>query len=65
MILHQGLPNNEEVEQYSEGVNHTLLVLDDMMLKIGQSEDCVNLFTVTSHHCNISVIFLTRQANFP
>ena len=61
VILHQGLPNKEEVEQYFEGVNHTLLVLDDMMLKIGQSEDCVHLFTVTSHHRNISVIFLTQN----
>ena len=31
------------------------------MLKITQSEDCVQLFTVTSHHRNITVLFLTQN----
>ena len=65
LTLHQGLPNREELEQYSEGVKHMVLVLDDMMLKIGRSEDCVHLFTVTSHHRNISVIFLTQNLFSP
>ena len=60
-ILHQGLPNREEVEHYSEGSDHTILILDDMMLKIGKSEDCVHLFTVTSHHRNITVLFLSQN----
>ena len=65
VTLHQGLPNREEIERYSEGVKHMILVLDDMMLKIGQSEDCVHLFTGTSHHRNISVIFLTQNLYSP
>ena len=59
--FHCGLPSREEIEQYSEGNGHTILVLDDMFLKIGRSEDCVHLFTVTSHHRNISVIYLTQS----
>ena len=61
IIFHQGLPSREEVEDYSEGMDHVILVLDDLMLKITQSEDCVQLFTVTSHHRNITVIFLTQN----
>lgn len=61
IIFHQGLPSKEDIDQYTEAIDHTLLVLDDLMLKIVQSEDCVHLFTVTSHHRNVSLIFLTQN----
>lgn len=48
IIFHQGLPSKEDIDQYTEDIDHTVLVLDDLMLKIVQSEDCVHLFTVTS-----------------
>ena len=59
--LHQGLPSKEDIEQYTEGVNHTILVLDDLMLKIAQSQDCVHLFTVTSHHRNVTTVMLSQN----
>lgn len=61
IIFHQGLPSKEDIDQYTEDIDHTVLVLDDLMLKIVQSEDCVHLFTVTSHHRNVSLIFLTKN----
>lgn len=61
IIFHQGLPSKEDIDQYTEDIGHTVLVLDDLMLKIVQSEDCVHLFTVTSHHRNVSLIFLTQN----
>ena len=61
IIFHQGLPDREDLENHSEGLDHVILVLDDLMLKITQSEDCVQLFTVTSHHRNITVLFLTQN----
>ena len=61
IIFHQGLPDREDLENYSEGLDHVILVLVDLMLKITQSEDCVQLFTVTSHHRNITVLFLTQN----
>lgn len=51
----------ENIEQYSEGSEHTILVLDDIMLKICKSEDCVDLVTVTSHHRCITTIFLSQN----
>lgn len=61
LILHQGLPSKEEIEQYTEGVNHTIVVLDDLMLQAAQSQDCVHLFTVTSHHRNVTTVMLSQN----
>ena len=59
--FHQGLPSRGQIEDFSEGHDHVILVLDDLMLKITSSEECVQLFTVTSHHRNVSVLFLTQN----
>ena len=59
ITFHKGLPDRDEIEDFSEG--HVILVLDDLMLKITASEECVQLFTVTSHHKNVSVLFLTQN----
>lgn len=60
-VFHRGLPIREDLENYSEGLDHVILVLDDLMLQITQSEDCVQLFMVTSHHRNITVMLLTQS----
>ena len=61
LVLHQGLPTKEDIEKYTEDVGHTILVLDDLMLKVAQSQDCVHLFTVTSHHRNITTVMLSQN----
>lgn len=61
LSLHQGLPSKEDIEQYTEDVNHTIVVLDDLMLQVAQSQDCVHLFTVTSHHRNVTTIMLSQN----
>ena len=55
-FLHQGLPSKEDIEQYTEDVKHTVVVLDDLMLQIAQSQDCVHL---TSHHRNVTTVMLS------
>lgn len=37
------------------------VVLDDLMLQVAQSQDCVHLFTVTSHHRNVTTIMLSQN----
>lgn len=37
------------------------MILDDLVSKIVQSEDLLHLFTVTSHHRNISCVFITQN----
>lgn len=65
IIFHQDLPIKEDIESCSHGSEHTVLVLDDFMLKIVQSKDYVQLFTVMSHHRNITCIFLTQNLYLP
>lgn len=61
VVFHRGLPTREDLENYSEGLDHVILVLDDLMLQISQSEDCVQLFTISSHHRSITVLLLTQS----
>jgi hypothetical protein len=61
LVFHEGLPSKEDIERYTEGVNHTIVVLDDLMLQVAQSQDCVHLFTVTSHHRNVSTVMLSQN----
>lgn len=61
IVFHEGVPSSEDVDNYAEGLDHVILVLDDLMLKITHSEECVQLFTVTSHHRKVSVIFLAQN----
>lgn len=61
LMFHQGLPSREDIQQLTEGISHTIVVLDDLMLQVAQSQDCVHLFTVTSHHRNISTVMLSQN----
>lgn len=61
ICFHLGLPSTEDIESYSAGAKHTILILDDLMLKIVNSVDLVTLFTITAHHSKISVIFITQN----
>ena len=54
IIFIQGLPNLDELSD-------CLLVLDDLGQECIDNKEIVNLFTVGSHHKNISVILLTHN----
>lgn len=61
MIFHEGLPDKQCVEELAANTDHCLLVLDDLMSKVVQSEDMLNLFTISSHHKGISVVYLSQN----
>ena len=63
VIFHQGLPSMETMKTWSRNVSgaHLLLVLDDMQNEIVKSSEMATLFTVLSHHCNISVMCLVQN----
>lgn len=65
LVLHQGLPSKEQIEDWSEGVQHIVLVLDDMMMQVAKSEESLNLFCVTAHHRRISVFMLAQNLYMP
>ena len=61
VIFHEGLPSGDQVDEWSESREHMLLVLDDLLASSVNSVEILNLFTVKSHHQNISVMFLTQN----
>ena len=61
LTFHEGLPDKQKLEEFSQDCKHTVLVLDDLVSKIVQSEELLHLFTVTSHHRNFSSIFISQN----
>lgn len=54
--IYEGLPLSEEIPR------NTLLVIDDMQMS--NLKNICNLFTVASHHKNISIFFLVQNLFF-
>lgn len=61
LAFHEGLLDKQKLEEFSPDSKHTLLVLDDLVSKIVQSEELLHLFTVTSYHRNISCLFISQN----
>jgi len=55
-----GLPTNID----DLNIGSSLLILDDLMQEISNSKEAIDLFTKSSHHQNISVIFITQNFFF-
>ena len=53
----EGLPDIDNFK--TETLN--LIILDDLMHECGKDQSVMNIFTVDSHHKNISVFFLTQN----
>lgn len=59
--FHAGLPNKQDLEQWSEIGQHVFLILDDVMQSGCNSPDILTLFTVNSHHMNMTTAFLCQN----
>jgi energy-coupling factor transporter ATP-binding protein EcfA2 len=53
----QGLP---DIDEFSSSETN-LLILDDLMRECGKDSSICKIFTVDSHHKNISVFFITQN----
>lgn len=53
--FHEGLPTN--LNQYSDA----LIVIDDLMSELGGDQTLTKLFTKSSHHKNLSIIFIVQN----
>ena len=60
LILHQGVPSREQMEEWAQG-RHFILVLDDLQQVCENKRDVAEMFTVGSHHLNFSVIYLCHN----
>lgn len=61
ITFHEGLPSNENIEEWSKHKEPMLLILDYLLASAVNSVDIMNLFTIKSHHSNISVLFLMQN----
>ena len=57
----QGIPDSEELKALSSKTNHGIVVLDDLMLEVSNDSKTLSLFTVGSHHLNLTVIFIGQN----
>jgi len=48
------LPNMEEICAFTNG-SHCLVILDDLMAEVSKSTQVQQLFTLGSHHLNVSI----------
>lgn len=55
----KGIPN--DLEDRFDGVKPTLVVIDDLMTQLHSDQRLTRLFTVGSHHRNLSVIFIVQN----
>lgn len=59
VTFHKGIP--EDFTEFADYPNHVAFVLDDLMLPALNDPKVAELFTVGSHHLNISIFFLTHN----
>ena len=63
--FHEGLPSTDELREWCESGKHTVLVLDDLLQSAVSSPDMLALFTVHSHHFNLTTILLSHNVFMP
>ena len=57
----EGLPSKSDLEMLSNHGEHSILVLDDLLIEITQSAEILSLFTTYVHHFHITSIFITQN----
>ena len=60
VTLHQGLPSQEDIEEFADG-QHGLIILDDLQDRVVDSKEMELLFTQGCHHRRLSVIFIVQN----
>ena len=58
--FHEGIPTEETVDSFVDG-SHNIIILDDLMDLVVQSNHVQNLFVRGSHHKNITIIYLNQN----
>jgi len=57
----EGLPTKEDLKILSEQGDHTILILDDLLMEATQSLEILSLFTTFVHHYRISTILILQN----
>ena len=54
--LKKGLPSDQDIDELTDSRKHSVLVLDDLMSQVSDNSNAEDLFTMHSHHKNMTVI---------
>ncbi|MEW8544160.1 MAG: hypothetical protein AB2693_11555 [Candidatus Thiodiazotropha sp.] len=57
----EGLPSEEEIRKLTSERNHTCLILDDLASQINSNPSAEQLWTIHSHHLNMTIIYLAHN----
>lgn len=61
----EGMPNSEHIDTLTHSGQSSILVLDDMMSSIINSEESMKWFTQGTHHLKMSIIFIMQNIFLP
>ena len=57
----RGIPSEEDLNIFTDGSRHCIVVLDDLMEEVVRSVEAQNLFTKYAHHKFISVLYIAQN----
>ena len=61
MTFYVGLPMKEDLTEWTKDREDLSLVLDDLVYRVIQSFDYMELFSIYVHHLKVSVIFISQN----
>ena len=61
LLKNKGIPTPEDMETWSQGGEHFIIVLDDLQQACERDKKVADMFTVGSHHLNFTVIYLCHN----
>ena len=61
LVFKRGIPSQEDLEHFTDGHQHTIMVLDDLLSEIVNNVDIQNLVIRISHHLKITVLILSQN----
>ena len=61
LSFHEGLPTSEDIENLTCGGEHNLIIIDDLMHSVVNSQDMEIIFTRGAHHKNLSLIYINQN----
>ena len=61
LTLHQGIPSQTDIDDFTKEDIHKLIILDDCMKLVNRDDNMEQLFTQGCHHRRISIWFLSQN----
>ena len=59
--FHLGIPSEEDIESFTTGSSHKVMVIDDLQNSASKSKLVEKLFLCISHHKNLSVFYVVQN----